>query len=243
MRNVWTITKRELYAYFSSPLAYIVMAAFLLVEGFLFQLFLTYSNLYRQPMAMSDMMASGWLYFFLILYAAVVTMRLLAEEQRSGTLEVVLTAPIRDWELVVGKYLASLGLFALTVVISLYQVAILAWVGDPDLGATFSLYVGFFFVGAALLAIGTMASTFTSNQPAAAILAIGVGVVMWLLQFAGPQLYGTFWGEVLERIALFTHYNDFANGLFGTVHVVYYITIVAASLFLATQALQARRWR
>ena len=133
MRNVWTITKRELYAYFSSPLAYIVMAAFLLVEGFLFQLFLTYSNLYRQPMAMSDMMASGWLYFFLILYAAVVTMRLLAEEQRSGTLEVVLTAPIRDWELVVGKYLASLGLFALTVVISLYQVAILAWVGDPDL--------------------------------------------------------------------------------------------------------------
>ncbi len=243
MRNVWTITKRELYAYFSSPLAYVVMAAFLAVEGFLFQLFLTYSNLYRQPMAMSDMMASGWLYFFLILYAAVVTMRLLAEEQRSGTLEVVLTAPIRDWELVVGKYLASLGLFALTLVISLYQVAILAWVGDPDPGATFSLYVGFFLVGASLLAIGTMASTLTSNQPAAAIVAIGIGVVMWLLEFAGPQVYGTFWGKVLERIAFFTHYRDFADGLFSTVHVVYYITLVAASLFLATQALQARRWR
>jgi ABC-2 type transport system permease protein len=242
MRNVWTITKRELYAYFSSPLAYVVMAAFLGVEGFLFYLFLIYYTGY--PLAMSDMLASGWTYFFLILYAAIVTMRLLAEEQRSGTLEVVLTAPIRDWELVVGKYLASLGLFALTLVISLYQVALLAWVGDPDPGATFSLYVGFFCVGASLLAIGTMASTLTSNQPAAAIVAIGIGVVMWLLEIAGgPQLGSGFWGQVLQSVALFAHYRDFAEGLFSTVHVVYYITLVAASLFLATQALQARRWR
>ena len=163
MHNIWTITKRELYAYFSSPLAYVVMAAFLAVEGFLFHLFLVYANLYGRAMAMSDMMASGWIYFFLILCTAVVTMRLLAEEQRSGTLEIVLTAPVRDWELVVGKYLASLSLFVLTLVISLYQVAILKWVGDPDPGATFSMYAGFFFVGAALLAIGTLASTLTSN--------------------------------------------------------------------------------
>lgn len=243
MRNVWIITKRELYAYFSSPLAYIVMAAFLAVEGFLFHLFLVYAN-NSYSMAMSDMMASGWLYFFLILYTAVVTMRLLAEEQRSGTLEVVLTAPIRDWELVVGKYLASLVLFAVTVVISLYQVVILKLVGDPDPGATFSLYVGFFLVGAALLAIGTLASTLTSNQPAAAIMSIGIGVTMWLLEFAaGPGVRGTGGGEILERIALFTHYRGFAEGLVSTEHIVYYISLVAASLFLATQILQARRWR
>ena len=74
-------------------------------------------------------------------------------------------------------------------------------------------------------------------------MSIGIGVGMWLLEFAGPRLYGSFWGEVLERIALFTHYRDFADGLVSSVHIVYYITLVAASLFLATQALQARRWR
>jgi ABC-2 type transport system permease protein len=237
MRNVWTITKRELYAYFGSFIAYGIIAAFLAVEGFLFYLFLYYAGLYGQPMAMSDMMGSGWFYFFLILYAAVLTMRLLADEQRSGTLELVLTAPVRDWELIVGKYLAALAVYAVTLFISLYQLIILKLVGDPEIGVTLSGYLGLFLGGAAMLALGTLASTFTSNQAIAAIVCIGFGLVLWLIEFARPL------GEIVTQLAFFTHFQGFMDGLIDTQHIVYYLSLIAASLFLATQTLQARRWR
>jgi len=239
MRNVWTIARRELYAYFGSPIAYVTMAAFLGVMGLLFWLFLVYT----QQAVLSYILGSGWTSFVLILYAAVVTMRLLAEEQRSGTIELVLTAPVRDWELVTGKYLASLILFLTMLVISLYQPLILSRLGNPDLGATASGYLGFLLVGAALLAIGTLASTLTRNQVVAAILAIAVGVALWLVQFVGSQSPGTFTGDFLTQLAIFAHYQDFIDGIVDTQHVIYYLSLVAASLFLATRVLEARRWR
>ena len=244
MRNIVTVARRELYAYFSSPLAYIVMAFFLVVQGLLFFLFLIYANQGMYGIEMGSLLGSGWFYFFVILYTSIVTMRLLAEEQRSGTLEIVLTAPVRDWELVVGKYLASLALFTLTTIIGLSHLAILAWVGDPGPGVTFSAYLGYLLMGAALLAIGTFASTLTNSQPAAAIVSIVIGVALWLVQFAIPMVRNSvFLTQVVERVAFFTHYEDFARGLVSSTHIVYYISLVAASLFLATQALQARRWR
>lgn len=239
MRNVWTIARRELYAYFSSPIAYIIMAAFLAVEGLLFWLFLVYT----QEATMGYILGSGWISFILILYATVMTMRLLAEEQRSGTIELVLTAPVRDWEMVVGKYLASLILFSITLVISLYQPIVIARLGNPDLGATASSYLGFLLLGAALLAIGTLTSTLTRNQVVAAILGIGIGVGLWLVEFVGSRSLGTFTGEFLSRLAIFAHYFDFIDGVIDTEHVVYYLSLVAVSLFLATRVLEKRRWR
>ena len=243
MRNIWTIARRELYSYFSSPIAYVTMAAFLAVEGLLFWLFLFYAQLYSQSMEMSHILGSGWIFFILMLYSAVVTMRLLAEEQRSGTIELVLTAPVRDWELVTGKYLASLILFLAMLIVSAYQPLVLVRFGDPDLGATASGYLGLFLVGAALLAIGTLTSTFTRNQVVAAILSIGIGVALWLVEFAGTGSPGTTSGEILTQVALRTHLVDFFDGLIDTRHVVYYLSLVATNLFVATQVLQARRWR
>lgn len=239
MRNAWTIARRELYAYFGSPIAYVTMAAFLAVMGLLFWLILVYS----QQAVVGYILGSGWIFFVLILYAAVVTMRLLAEEQRSGTIELVLTAPVRDWELVVGKYLSSLILFLTMLIISLYQPLILARLGDPDLGATASSYLGFFLAGAALLAIGTLTSTFTRNQVVAAISCIAIGVALWLVQFVGSRSPGTFTGDFLAQLAIFAHYTDFIDGVIDTQHVVYYLSLVAASLFLATRVLETRRWR
>nr|HID13399.1 hypothetical protein [Anaerolineae bacterium] len=239
MRNVWTIARRELYAYFSSPIAYITMAAFLAVMGLLFWLIILYS----QQAVMGYVLGSGWVFFILILYAGVVTMRLLAEEQRSGTIELVLTAPVRDWEMILGKYLSSLILFLTMLIISLYQPFTLARLGNPDLGAAASGYLGFFLAGAALLAIGTLTSTLTRNQVVAAILTIAIAVGLWLVEFVGRRSPGTFTGDFLTKLAIFAHYPDFQDGIIDTQHVVYYLSLVAVSLFLATRALEARRWR
>jgi ABC-2 type transport system permease protein len=245
MRNIWTIAKRELYAYFGSIVAYGLMAAFLAMQGLFFFLLLAYARNQQYPMAIGDVLGSGYLYFFLIIYASAITMRLLSEEQRSGTLEIILTAPVRDWELIVGKYLSSLIVFAITLVISFYQVAILAAVGDLDWGTTLSAYLGFLLVGGGLLAIGTLTSTLTRSQAIAVIVSIAAGVVLWLLQYmAGPWLQASsVWGDIYEKTAFFTHYEDFIAGLISTEHIVYYISWIAVGLFLATQILQARRWR
>jgi ABC-2 type transport system permease protein len=239
MRNVWTIARRELYAYFSSPIAYITMAAVLAVTGLLFWLFLVFT----QEATMGLMLGGGWIFLILMLYAAVVTMRLLAEEQRSGTVELVLTAPVRDWELVMGKYLASLILFSIMTVISLYQPLILIQLGDPDLGTMASTYLGYFLLGAALLAVGTLASSLTRNQVVAAILTIAIVIGLWLIEFAGMRSPGTFMGKFLSELAIFNHYFDFVEGVIDTKHVVYYASLVAASLFLATRVVETRRWR
>ncbi|MBL7063056.1 MAG: ABC transporter permease subunit [Anaerolineae bacterium] len=239
MRNVWTIARRELYAYFSSPIAYVTMAAFLAVMGLLFWLI----TIYSQQAVMAHTLGSPWLFFVLILYAAVVTMRLLAEEQRSGTIELVLTAPVRDWEMIVGKYLSSLILFLMMLLVSLYQPLILARLGDPDLGAAATGYLGLFLAGAALLAIGTLTSTFTRNQVVAAIMGIAIGVALWLVEFVGSRSPGTFTGGFLTQLAIFTHYFDFMDGVIDTQHVIYYLSLVAVSLFLATRVLETRRWR
>ena len=215
------------------------MAAFLGVTGLIFYLFIVFT----QQAMMTNVLGSWWIFFVLILYAAVVTMRLLAEEQRSGTIELVLTAPVRDWELVVGKYLASLILFLTMVVIMVYQPLILIQLGDPDMGATLSGYLGFFLVGAALLAVGTLASSFTGNQVVAATASIAISVGLWLVEFLGQRSPGTFRGDFLTQLGLFAHYFDFIDGIVDTQHVVYYVSLVAVSLFLATRVLETRRWR
>jgi len=238
MRNAWHVARRELYAYFSSPIAYVTMAAFLGVTGLLFYLILVFV----QQAVIAPVIGSGWVIFMVILFGAVVTMRQLAEEQRSGTVELLLTAPVRDWEVVVGKYLSGLGLFALMLVISLYQPFVLVRVGNPDVGVMLSSYVGFFLLGAAVLAIGTMTSTFTSNQVVAAILAIAFGTGLWLAEPLGRRLSGTL-GEFVGRLAILPYYYDFLDGVISTRNVVYYLSLVVVSLFVATQVLQTRRWR
>ncbi|MBN1978519.1 MAG: ABC transporter permease subunit [Anaerolineae bacterium] len=239
MTNIWTITKRELYAYFSSPIAYVTTAAFLIVQGYVFYIII---DQVRQA-GMDVALGNYYTLFLLIFYTAMVTMRLLAEEQRSGTLELVLTAPVRDWELVIGKYLASVILFLLLIVISFYQPIVMMSYGDPDFGTMVSGYLGFFLLGSALLALGTLTSTFTSNQVVAAIISLGLCILLLLVQFVSPQVANTTFGQILNQLTILSHYFDFLDGLIKAQHVVYYISLVAASLFLATQVLQARRWR
>jgi len=236
MRNALTIARRELLAYFTSPIAYVVTAAFLAISGYLFAAIL---NITREA---TLRYLFGNLMVILLFVGPLLTMRLLAEEQRSGTIELLLTAPVRDWEVVLGKFLASLSLFLLILALTLYYPFILARFGEPDLQATAAGYLGLLLFGSSILSIGLFTSALTRNQIVAAILGVGLGLILWLVDavgnFFGPPIAG-----VLDYLSLNQHFNDFTRGVVDSRDVIYYLSVVIAGIFLATRVLETRRWR
>ena len=236
MRNTLAIAGRELQAYFVSPIAYVVTAAFLLVSGYLFAAILLLS----QEATLRYLFAN--LTTILLFVAPLLTMRLLAEEQRSGTLELLLTSPVQDWEVVLGKWLASLGLFAGILLLTAYYPLILWRYGNPDWGPVLTGYGGVLLLGGTLLALGTLTSALTSNQIVAAVLGVGLALLAWLIdalsQFTGSPISGVF-----TYISLSTHFYDFLRGIVDSKDVVYCVSVIVVALFLATRVLETRRWR
>ena len=238
MGNLWTITWRELKTYFASPVAYVVSALFLVVNGYLFAFIL----LNGREASLRGVFSNTT--FILLLLAPALTMRLLAEEQRLGTVELLLTAPVRDWQVVVGKFFGSLILFVVMLLgPTLYYVLILSVFGHPDYGPIITGYVGVLLLGASFLAIGVFASALTQNQIVAYFIGIAVLMMLWIAD-AGSSFAGdNFFGTALSYIAVTRHYNDFFGGVISTTDVVYAFSVIAVSLFIATQMLQTRRWR
>jgi ABC-2 type transport system permease protein len=238
MRNVYHVARRELNAYLASPIAYVVAAVYLAVLGGLSGFILYYSR----EATLRYTLTHGVTLLFLVLVTQVLTMRLLADEQRQGTIELLLTSPVRDWEVVVGKYLAGLGVFCLMVLLSGYFPLVLTRIGDPDVGVMLSSYLGVVLLGAALLAIGIFASSVTQNQVVAAVLGMGIAILLWLsgalTEFVGDGLRG-----VVEFLPIFDHYFDFVRGIIDTRHIAYYLSVVVLFLFLSTRVLEARRWK
>ena len=236
MRNVWIIAKRELYAYFISPIAYLVAAAFTFLCG----LFFVGGVTQWQDATLQSVFGS--LSIVLIFVAPVLTMRLLAREQDLGTIELLLTAPVRDWEVVVGKFLASylfyLGMVAVTGV---YPLILLRY-GNPDLGAIGAGYLGLVLLGAALLSLGVLTSSLTRNQVIAAVIGVVASVSLWLLDIVSPVFRGTA-QDVVSYLTPSGHYYGFVEGIIDTRDLVYYVSATAVFLFLASQVLQSRRWQ
>lgn len=236
MKNAWTIARREVEAYFVSPIAYVVTAAFLFIMGILFERILFYSREATLRYLFQNLV------FLLIFVAPLLSMRLLAEEQSSGTLELLLTSPVRDWEVVVGKFLAALALFSVMLALTLLYPLILLAFGDPDMGPILSGYLGVLLVGSGMLAIGVFTSSLSQNQIVAGVLGMAILLFLWLVgglsEAFGPPI-STF----LNHLSLLTHFPDFTRGVIDTKGVVYYVSITAAGLFLATRSLEARRWK
>ncbi|NJN68556.1 MAG: ABC transporter permease subunit [Chloroflexaceae bacterium] len=236
MSTVITIARRELEAYFVSPIAYIVSAAFLVISGYLFSLILIDLHQASLEILFANIIVT------LLFITPLLTMRLLADEQRMGTLEVLMTAPVRDWEVVVGKFLAALGLFGVMLLFTLfYPLLIWRFGGNPDPGPLISGYLGLLLMAGAMLAIGTLTSTMTSNQMVAAVLCFGILLMLWLVDAASrvaPSLAG-----VLTELSLRERYDDFARGAINLEDVVYYLSIVGGALFIATRVLESRRYR
>lgn len=238
MRNVWTITSRELKSYFASPVAYVVSALFLLAMGYLFPLILINSQDASLRGTFSNMI------FILLLLAPALTMRLLADEQRMGTIELLLTSPVHDWQVVVGKFLGSLILYVVMFIgPTLYYVLILKVFGEPDFGPIVTGYLGILLLGASFLAIGVFTSSLTQNQVIAYFAGLVILILLWIADAAGGIAgFGPI-SSALSYLAVTQHYDNFFRGIVDTTDVVYSLSVIAVALFLATQVLQTRRWR
>ncbi|TKJ31268.1 MAG: hypothetical protein CEE40_01820 [Chloroflexi bacterium B3_Chlor] len=236
MKNMIIIAQKELRAYFASPIAYVVIAAFLAIMGFFFWLIVSLSREASLRGVFANMAIT------LLFIAPALTMRLLAEEQRSGTIELLLTLPVRDWQVVLGKFLASLAVLALMLALTLYYPVLLLRFGDPDRGPIIGGYVGLLLLGGSFLAIGVFTSSLSRNQVVAALLGFGAMLILWLIDIAG-RLLGPPVSDVVTYMSLSDHYFDFIRGIIDSKDVIFYLSVMAGFLFLSVETLQLRRWR
>ena len=236
MRNVLAIARRELGSNYGSPLAYVITAAFLVICGIFFYLNLAYS----QQATISPIVQT--VLTILLLISPVLSMRLLSDELRNGTLELLLTAPVRDFEVVVGKYVAGFALVGVMILLTLLYPALLFAFGSPDAGAVIGGYLAMLLFAGASVAIGLLASSLTQNQIVAAVVAFAILLVLWVADGIGQMLGGAI-GQGIGYLGLYPHFSDLTRGVVDTKDVVYYLSVIAVPLFLSTRALEARRWR
>jgi ABC-2 type transport system permease protein len=237
MRNVLYIAGKELRSYFVSPVAYIIVAFWLVAMGFFFWLSITsfgeasLTNVFNVVIVL------------LLLVAPALTMRLLSEETRTGTLELLLTAPVRDWSVVLGKFLGAFVLYiAMMALTLLYPVMLVLFGGNPDWGPIWSGYFGVLLLGMAFLSVGLFASSLSSNQMVSAVIGFVILLILYLIsQVVGSVGAGV--GPVLSQLSLYDHFTSFPQGLIDPKDVVFYLTFTAVVLFITTQVVEGRRYR
>lgn len=234
MHNIICIFKREFRSYFNSPVAYIVLTFFLLISGYFFS-----SNLFLMNQANLRTLF-GVVPLLFVFFIPAISMRLIAEEKKSGTIELLLTYPIKDSEIILGKYLAALLLIAVLLVFSsVYAISVSA-LGDLDLGQAFAGYIGLFLLGAAYLAMGIFASSMTENQIIAFIAALAISFFFFILDkilFFVP----TSLASVFEYLSIEYHFQNIARGVIDTRNLVYYASMIFIGLMLASHMLSRRK--
>lgn len=238
MRNIWTIGTREFKSYLASPMAYIIATFFLVGTGAFFALF---TSAWKDETSLRGVLGSQFYVAIILLFMAILTMRLIAEEKKLGTIELLMTAPVRDSELVIGKYLGSLFVMLAMFAFTLYFPIVLRIYGDPDLGPFFSGYLGLILLGASSLAVGIFASSITANQILAAVVGGGIVLALWFLGGAASLLPAGI-GSVVAYFSSANYLPDFVRGIIDLRGVVYYLSITALFLFLAVRSLENSRW-
>ncbi len=246
MRSLLAILVRELRAYFFSPLAYVVAALLLLVNGAVFWLIISYLNDPRAGIGAPLELFFGQTVFFwlvLLFVAPVVTMRLLSEERRSGTIEVLMTAPVSEAKVVVGKYLAALAFYLFLWLPTVVYAIILSRYSEVDWGPVASGYVGVAGIGALLLAAGVLASSLSRSQLVAAVLTFAIAGPLFAAGFLEFLFTGDALRELFSYLSLPRHMEEFSRGIVDSRRLVYYASVSVLFLFLAARALAAKKWR
>ena len=245
MNRTLAICKREFAAYFGSPLAYTVTFFFLFLLGLFFFFGVFYQDVgwpfYLRKVANVDNMFNASQLLFLFLIPAL-TMRLFAEERRSGTLELLTTLPVRDIEVVLGKYLAALGYVLVVLALTLVYPLYVSTLGNLDWGAVTAGYVGLCLVGMGTLAIGVFASAITQHQVVAFVVALGIALPFFFLHKVS-FLFGAGAGNVLDFLAFRSHFDGIARGVLDSGDILFFLGITTIFIFLAHRLLGGRRWR
>ena len=253
--KVWPIFKKEMRLYFTSPVAYVVFTIFLLIAGYFFYSIFAFFTLASMQSAMNPAMARDLnvtdsvmrplfsnVSVILLLLLPLLTMRLFAEERRSGTIELLLTFPVRDGAVLIGKYLAAFALYAVMLGLTVLYPGIVAYFARLETGPVFTGYLGLLLMGAAFIAVGIFTSSLTENQIVAAITTFGTLLIFWILGWSADYAGGAV-GRVLQHLSILEHNESFAKGVLDTKDIIYYLNFTILALFLALRSLEARRWK
>lgn len=252
--NVWAIARRELRVYFTSPIAYIVLGMFALIFGFFFYLslglFVSFSAEAAAqpggpPLNVNQYVVQptlGNFTFIALFLMPMLSMRLFAEEQRSGTLELLLTSPLTDYEIIIGKWLGAMLLYGCMLGVALINLSILFIYSTPDWRAMLVGLLGMLLIGGALLAVGGFISTLTQNQVVAGAVTFGLFLLLWVLSWVN-QFSTSVLGQVCEYLSMPVHFEQFAKGVIELKDVVYFVSAIALGLFLSKRSLESLRWK
>jgi ABC-2 type transport system permease protein len=254
MRNVWTIARRELRVYFSSPIGYIVLAMFAVMFGWFFASSLI---IFAQVSAQAAMQPGveginvnqyvvqptlGNCTIMLLLTMPLITMRLFAEEQKQGTIELLLTSPIGDYEIILGKWLGGMLLFGCMLLISLLNFAVLLFYAPLDWRAMIVAYLGLLLWGGAMMALGGFISTTTTNQIVAGSISFGLFLLLFVLVWAQSYSQSAL-GQLAGYISMPPHFEQFSKGVIELKDATYYLTAIGLGLFLSKRSLESVRWK
>lgn len=237
MKTVFTIFKKEFFGYFTSPMAYIFLVVFSLVNGYFFSntFFLIGQSDLRSLFNIVPMV-----YLFFI---PAITMSLIAKEENSGTMEVLCTLPIEDYELVIGKYLSSISLILVGLIFTdIHLITLMKFGTNVDYGAVFTGYLGLFFVGSVYAAIGTFASSLFDNQVVAFIVAVFI-VLMFFLFDKLLIFVPSFLAGFIQYLSVGYHASSISRGVIDSRNIIYFVSIIGVFLFLTIQILNSRKWK
>jgi len=250
MTNVLAIAGKELRSYFASPIAYVVIGFFALMFGFFFYSLLLYFD--RQSLQaagqavnvneqfLRPVFLNATVIFLFVL--PLVTMRTYSEEKRSGTIELLLTAPLTDLQIILGKFLGAMGLYAAMLAITLVHVGLLFVFGNPEWRPVVTTYLGLLLMGGCFISVGLLISSLTKNQIVAGMITFGVFLMLWVINwiasFMGPTTQ-----QVLNYLSITDHLDDFTKGIIDTKHLVYYVSFITFGLFLTARSVDTERWR
>jgi ABC-2 type transport system permease protein len=242
VRSLWIIFRRELAQYFTSPIAYLVAFAVLMLGGFVFNNDLAARN--GGHAATDGSVVLVYFAFFTLFFAPLLTMRLMAEENREGTIELLMTLPVRDNDIVIGKFLGAWGYYTIILALTLVYQILLIWLSPPDLGKVIGSYIGVWLYGGAAIAIGLLFSALTENQIIAALLSTATLLLLWQAESVGNVIHYRPLAELIRTFSLASHYLDsFANGLVRLPDLVFFAGVMAIALFVTIRIVESRRWR
>jgi ABC-2 type transport system permease protein len=257
MRNILAIANKELRSYFASPIGYITIGLFALLYGFFYVTLLSY--FLQQTMQIDQIGASGGpqtanvnqmmirpvlqnLTIVMLFVLPMITMRTYSEEKRSGTIELLLTSPLTDFEIIMGKFLGAFSLFAVMLAVSLVHLGLLFAYGAPEWKPIVTAYVGLALLGGCIISLGLFISSLTKNQVVSGMLTFSAFLLLWVItwigNFAGPTM-----GKIAQYVSVIDHLDDFTKGVIDTSHVIYYVSFIAFGLFLTAKSVDSERWR